>query len=733
MPRPSILIALSAALAASVSLPARADMMFNRIASFAVAENLPADMDAKTETSSEIIAASDDGNMLVYSESPLGALGFVDITDPRAPKAGGIVKIDGEPTSVTIAGGKVLAGVNTSQSYAEPSGNLAVIDLASKKIEASCDLGGQPDSVALSKDGKYLAVAIENERDEELNDGELPQMPAGDLKIVALAGGVPDCATMKTVALTGLSEIGGDDPEPEFVAFNEAGEIAVTMQENNHVAIVDAATGAIVSHFSAGSVSLDGIDTKKDGQLSFTGSIKDMPREPDAVKWLGNDRIVIANEGDYHGGTRGFSIFSKTGELLYESGVSFEYEAARAGHFPDARAGKKGIEPEGLETGKFGDDSLFFVTAERASVIGVYKDTGAEPRFLQILPSGIAPEGLVAIPSRNLLVTANEADLVEDGGARSHVMIYERGDAPASYPMIASALADDGTPIGWGALSGLAADPAKPGTLYAVSDSFYRNAPAIFTIDATQTPALITEKTTVTRDGAPAQKLDLEGIAADGEGGFWLANEGDAAKLVPHALLHVNARGEIDQEIGFPVDLLAGQARFGLEGVTMVGEGDDMMLVMAVQREWADDPKGQVKLLAYTPTAKEWSAVRYPLETAETGWMGLSEITAHDGKLYVVERDNQIGQAARVKRIYAVALDGFAPARLGGDLPVVEKTLVRDLLDDLRSAGGYVVDKLEGFAIDKNGDAYAVTDNDGVDDSSGETLFLRLGNIAAVN
>ena len=69
----------------------------------------------------------------------------------------------------------MLAGVNTSESKAKPSGNLAVIDLASKAIEATCDLGGQPDSVALSKDGKFLAIAIENERDEEVNDGAIPQ------------------------------------------------------------------------------------------------------------------------------------------------------------------------------------------------------------------------------------------------------------------------------------------------------------------------------------------------------------------------------------------------------------------------------------------------------------------------------------------------------------------------------------------------------------------------------
>ena len=80
-------------------------------------------------------------------------------------------------------------------------------------------------------------------------------------------------------------------------------------------------------------------------------------------------------------------------------------------------------------------------------------------------------------------------------------------------------------------------------------------------------------------------------------------------------------KGAIDQEIAFPAELLAGETRFGLEGITTVGSGDDLTLVMAVQREWKDDPKGQVKLLAYKPKAKEWSAVRYPLEAPKAaGW-----------------------------------------------------------------------------------------------------------------
>jgi hypothetical protein len=55
--------------------------------------------------------------------------------------------------------------------------------------------------------------------------------------------------------------------------------------------------------------------------------------------------------------------------------------------------------------------------------MGVYRDTGAEPVLVQILPSGIAPESAVAIPSRGLIATANEADLVNEGGLRSYVMI----------------------------------------------------------------------------------------------------------------------------------------------------------------------------------------------------------------------------------------------------------------------------------------------------------------------
>jgi hypothetical protein len=712
--------ALSALFAAA---PAHADMVFNRIASFPVYTNLPADADPASETSSEIIYVTEDGMTLVYSDSPFGGIGMIDISDPANPAPGGYVKLDGEPTSLVVQAGHALVGLNTSESYTNPSGVLLSVNLETREIEQSCDLGGQPDSIALSKDGTMVAVAIENERDEDLGDGGLPQMPAGSLAIVSASAGTLDCASLKMVDVTGLAEIGPEDPEPEFVDFNEAGEIAMTMQENNEIVIVDGKTGDIVSHFSAGSVDLDNVDTEEEGALTFDGKLTAVPREPDAVQWLDDDRLVIANEGDWKGGSRGFTIFSKKGEVLYDSGLSFEYEVAMAGHYPEKRSGNKGVEPEGMEIATFGTTNYIFLLSERGSVVGVYEDTGAAPELKQILPTALAPEGAVAIPGRNLLAVANEADLIEDGGVRSHVTLYSYAEGEPAYPMLVSAM-DGDRPIGWGAMSGLTADPEKPGILYGVNDSFYSMQPTIFTIDANQTPAKITAATRVTRGGAPAQLMDQEGITTDGEGGFWIASEGRTDRLIPHALYHVNAKGQIKAQVAFPAELASVEKRFGSEGVTKIGD----MLWVAIQREWGDDPAGQVKLLAYDTKEKKWAgAVRYPLEPKGAGWVGLSEITANGDYVYIVERDNQIGDAAKLKKLFRVPVSELKPAPLGGDLPVVTKEEVHDFIPDLKSTGGYVVDKIEGFTIDAAGNAYAVTDNDGIDDSNGETLFLRLG------
>ena len=712
----SIRTALTSVLALAAALPALAEPSFNRIASFPTAANMAEGEDRARPTSAEIMAVSEDGNMLVYSDSPLGVIGLVDITDPARPAPLGNIAMEGEPTTTVIRGGTAFVGVNRSTSRAAPAGVLGSVDLATRKVTASCDLGGQPDSVAISAGGDMIAVAIENERDEDVNDGALPQAPAGFVVRLPVTGGIVDCAAKQVIDLTGLAQIAPEDPEPEYLAFNAAGELAVTLQENNHIVLIGP-DGTVTRHFSAGAVDLAGIDTDKDGAITPDASLTGVLREPDALAWIDTDHFVTANEGDWQGGSRGFTIWKTDGSVVFDSGNLLDRELMRIGHYPEGRSGKKGGEPEAVIAARYGDQPLIFVASERGSVVFVFDVTDpTAPVLLQALPSGIGPEGLVAIPARNLFATANETDLGGDGGARAHVMLYQRSDTPPAYPTL-TAQAD--APMGWGALSGLAMDTADPSRLYAVSDSAYAAAPAIYTIDAATRPARIIAKTVVTRDGTPAEKLDLEGIAADGQGGFWLASEGNAEKGVPHAVLHVDATGAVTQEFPLPATLSPHAQRFGFEGIAVV----DGKLWLAVQRAWGDDPADHAKLLRLDPASGEWAGVLYPLEAAGSGWVGLSELALHGDALYLIERDNQIGEAAQLKAITRIKLADLAPAALGTPLPVVRKEILRDLIPDLKGWGGYVQDKVEGMTIAPDGTTWLVTDNDGVDDASGETLL----------
>lgn len=716
MPTRSLM--LTSALAMLAAAPALAqEMNFNRIASFPVALNTP----EADETSAEIIAATGDGMTLIYSDSPAGVIGFIDITDPANPVAAGSFALpNGEPTAVSALGQTVFVAENTSESYTAPSGVLHAIDVGSRNVIASCDLGGQPDSTAVAPDGSFITVAIENERDEDLGEGRVPQMPAGYLVIQPLgANGAMDCAAQIRVDLTGLTDVAPEDPEPEFVDVNAQGDIVVTLQENNHIVVVSSA-GDVLSHFSAGSVTLNNVDTEEEGALLFTDSLADIPREPDAVQWIDANHVVIANEGDMDGGSRGFTVFHRDGTEVFEAGASFEHAIVQIGHYPEERSANKGVEPEGMEVANFGGVPMMFLLAERASVIGVYDMSNpAAPALAQLLPSGISPEGAMAIPARNLLVTANEFDGREDGAAPAHVMIYEYQNAPAAYPHLTSAGMDELT--GWGAISGQVM--AEDGTIYAISDSFYAMQPTIFHIDVSQTPARIVDTIRVKREGQPAQLMDMEGIALDGNGGFWIASEGRSDRLVPHAIYHVRANGEIRQSIALPNELLAVETRFGFEGITRVGD----MLYMAVQRPWRDDPDNHAKVLGYNLEAKEWSVIHYPLTVPATGWVGLSEIVAHGDHLYFVERDNQMAGAAVTKLITRVplsAMDGMVA--LGETPAALAKETVVDLIPYLTSTGGYVLDKVEGLAIAADGTMWVSTDNDGVDDHSGETMFFAI-------
>lgn len=345
--------------AALIAAPAMSqEMNFNRIASFMVAQNAP---DAE-ESSAEIISATADGMTLVYTDGPAEVVGFIDITDPAKPVAAGGIALQGEPTSVSVAGNIAYLGENTSEDFINVSGVLHAIDVPSQTVLASCDLGGQPDSVAVSPDASFVAVAIENERDEDLGDGRVGQMPAGFVAIVPTTEGGLDCDAMIAADITGLADVAPEDPEPEFLAINAENEIVITLQENNHMVVLSA-DGSVLNHFSAGEVTLEGVDTEEEGALVFDQTIT-VVREPDSVAWIDNTHFATANEGDMDGGSRGWTIFSQDGTVVYESGVDFEHAIIEVGHYPEERSGNKGVEPESVTFDVFGGTPYVFVGSD---------------------------------------------------------------------------------------------------------------------------------------------------------------------------------------------------------------------------------------------------------------------------------------------------------------------------------------------------------------------------------
>lgn len=727
--------------------------LFRRVATYPVYENRPAGEDLAKETAAEISAVSDDGKTLIYTDSPGERVGFLDLSDPAAPRGLGTTSLwtpaDGvdEPTSVAVAGSYALVVVNTRVNFKTPSGRLDVLEIATRRIARSFQLAGQPDSIAISQDRRLAAIAIENERDvdaapPERTTGDLPQAPPGSVALVDLNSPDPASWAIRQVALTapdgtalpviahaGIVE--STDPEPEYVSINRRGQVAVTLQENNGIVLIDAASGAITDAFSAGTTTLSGVDTVLDGKIDLTGQLTNVAREPDAVTWIDDRYLATANEGDWRGGTRGWSIFdTKTRTVVWDAGDSIESMIVRNGLYSEDRAELMGSEPEGLTVAEYNGTRYGFVCAERGGFVAVYDlNQPTAPRLRQVLATTAAPEGLLAIPSRGLLVVSNEGD-VASSGVRSTVQAFSFGPGTGSrderrqpwFPSIRSADGSEGRPIGWGSLSGLSSVPGSPGRLYTVTDGSYVPT-RILTIDTGKTPAVIT-KELVVRDAAGVPiGYDAEGVHARPGGGFWLAAEG--ATPADNALVRLRADGTTALVVPLP-DVIKGGLGSGpgLQGVTGVTTKAGEQVWVVLGSAVVGDSEGVLRLGRYDVASGLWNWFGYQLE--DPARTTLSEITALGGnRLAVIERDRDNGPAATIKRVYSVEVPRFtAPA---GNLPMVRKRLARDLLPDLRATAGWTPELVEGLAVGADGICYAVTDNDAVRNANGETMFLRLG------
>ncbi len=423
-------------------------------------------------TSAEIVSATRDGKYLVYSDAIGKRFGLVDIRNPRQPQQVAVLGAGGDPTSVAV-----LPVGNLAVGCVQP-GKLILIDLSTFTKVGERTIGEGPDSVAVTKVGGQLVAVIAIENEGALGKGYVEIVR---LNLADFAHSPSATVTFNdAAALSAAGLIAVDDPQPEFVSIRGT-KVAVTLQENNGIAIIDIRNPAapkLDELFSAGVIANRPADLSDDSRISFTDTypadkLPSVPnagaRVPDAIAWSGDgSTIFTADEGeDNFTGGRGWSAHAPGGAVLFDDDGELEATAVQFGHYPDARSDAKGIEAESLVIDEYGSREFMFVGSERGAFVAVYTlDGGHRPRFVQLLSTGQGPEGLLTIPSRNLFVTANEGD-DQDGSISIFEGVSGRWDPSADQPTIFSSGVDEP----WGALSGLAPSLHEPDVLYAVPDN----------------------------------------------------------------------------------------------------------------------------------------------------------------------------------------------------------------------------------------------------------------------
>ncbi|MGZ5133727.1 MAG: choice-of-anchor I domain-containing protein, partial [Flavitalea sp.] len=141
------------------------------------------------------------------------------------------------------------------------------------------------------------------------------------------------------------------------------------------------------------------------GRLNVTSTLGDMGKDNDY-------------EELYSFGARSFSVWNgNSGELLFDSKNELEQKAKELSIYDDGRSDDKGVEPEGITIGTIGKTHLAFIGLERADAVAIYDITNPGfPKYLQLLKTGDAPEGILFIPARrspinrSLLIVSSEND-----------------------------------------------------------------------------------------------------------------------------------------------------------------------------------------------------------------------------------------------------------------------------------------------------------------------------------
>ncbi len=278
----------------------------------------------------------------------------IDISDPTSPVLAGSIDVTPygkQANSVAVKNGVIAAAVEAVDKQAP--GRVVFFNAASLVYVNDLEVGALPDMVVYTPDGSHVLVANEGEpSDDYTND------PEGSISIIDLTNATAASATQADVRTAGFTqynylEIDPDiningpgatvaqDLEPEYITVYSDDEdedeknwrAAVTLQENNAIAIIDVDSAEVIDLFGLGfkdhSLAKNALDaSNEDSAISIRSWPVNGMYQPDSIASYKSGKhvyLVTANEGDAREYIPGFIDETRVKDVVLD-----------ADEFPDA-------------------------------------------------------------------------------------------------------------------------------------------------------------------------------------------------------------------------------------------------------------------------------------------------------------------------------------------------------------------------------------------------------------
>ncbi|HSM83176.1 MAG TPA: choice-of-anchor I family protein, partial [Nodosilinea sp.] len=324
--------------------------------------------------------------------------------------------------SVAIANGIVAVAIEAVEKT-DP-GSVVFFDIDGNFLNA-VTVGALPDMLTFTPDGTKVLVANEGEPNDDYTID-----PEGSISIIDLSGGVAnlsqanvttadftafndqrDALIASGVRIFGLNATVAQDVEPEYIAVTGDSSTAyVALQENNALAVVDIASGAVTDILPLGfkdySVApLDASDRDDAINITTYPNLFGMYM-PDAISLYeagGETYIVTANEGDARVRPDG-DLEDEAGNVIAEEGVFFNEEARVSDLALDPVAFPNAAELQADEV------------LGRLTVTTTLGDANGDGLY----------EELYAFGGRSFSIWDTQGNLVYDSGAEFEQIIAER-------------------------------------------------------------------------------------------------------------------------------------------------------------------------------------------------------------------------------------------------------------------------------------------------------------------